>query len=254
MEWQSITGTRHWASAEWLQVRPGTVPKIEASRRPGSSRDPQKACIAVVDDDQEVRDGLESLLCACGYDVAPYAAPGDFLASVLCGRCDPACLILDVRIKTESGLDFQRALGLDGIDIPVVVITGHGDVAMTVRAMKQGAVDVLAKPAREEDVLDAVAAAVRLDTARRAERAEMSDLLDRYGTLSPRERQVMGLVIAGLMNKQIAGEIGLSEVTVKIHRSSVMRKMASDSLPDLVRMGERLMVRDPDIGRFHRRS
>lgn len=258
MAWQSIYSTRPLAELGGREPgadAPGGVacavlPKHAARAAPAQKDD----CIAVVDDDQDVRDSLENLLGACGYDVAPFPTPDDFLTALLRRRCAPACLILDVRLKTESGLELQRTLTLSDIDIPVVIMTGHGDVAMTVQAMKQGALDVLTKPAREADILGAVAAAVRVHTVRRAERRQLAELMDRYESLSPRERQVMSLVIAGLMNKQVAAEIGLSEVTVKIHRSAVMRKMAADSLPDLVRMGERLKVRDPEVGRFTRRG
>ena len=258
MAWQSIAfphpptdvGARQLQVAPPRPVTSARLPRQTAPPAPAPADD----CIAVVDDDQDVRDSLENLLCACGYDVAAFPTPDAFLMALRRGRCVPACLILDVRLKAERGLDFQRTLTLHDIDVPVVFMTGHGDVAMTVRAMKQGALDVLTKPAREADILDAVAAAVRVHAVRRAERRQLAELAERYQSLSPRERQVMSLVIAGLMNKQVAADIGLSEVTVKIHRSAVMRKMAADSLPDLVRMGERLKVRDPEVGRFIRRT
>lgn len=206
------------------------------------------ALVYVIDDDAEVRGALDSLLRSTGYEVQLFDSPQAFTASAKPDM--PSCLVLDVRLRAESGLDFQSALIARGMSIPVILITGHGDIPMTVRAMKSGAVDFLPKPFREEDILSAVAAAIRRDRAGRAEAAEIADLVGRYATLTEREREVIGLVTAGLMNKQIAAQMDLSEVTVKIHRGNATRKMAAQSLADLVRMAEALGVRDQSVSRF----
>ena len=162
----------------------------------------------------------------------------------------PGCIVLDVRLPGTSGLDFQNRLAGNGIALPVVLMTGHGDIPMSVRAMKAGAVDFLAKPFRDQDMLDAVATAIDRDRTRRAGERADAELRQRYATLSPREREVMVRVTAGRMNKQVAGEMALSEITVKIHRGSAMRKMGARTLPDLVRMTEALgLGADPGSGR-----
>ncbi|WP_280940484.1 response regulator [Aurantimonas sp. 22II-16-19i] len=194
--------------------------------------------IYVVDDDMRLRDALGDLFLSTGYEVAVFASPQDFLAGK---RPEvPSCLVLDIRLRTQSGLDFQQRLLEAGERIPVVLTTAHGDIPMTVRGMKQGAVDFLPKPFREEEMLSAVATGIRLDRKRRAEDAAAADLRRRHASLSDRERQVMALVAAGLLNKQVAGRLKISEVTVKIHRGKAMRKMGARSLPDLVRMEEQL--------------
>ena len=196
------------------------------------------AIIHVVDDDDSLRSALDSLFRSVGLAVCGHASVAEFLAAP---REDaPGCIVLDVRLPGISGLDFQDRLDELGIGLPVVLMTGHGDIPMSVRAMKAGAVDFLAKPFRDQDMLDAVAAAIERDRSRRAEQHDEAELRDRYTTLSPREREVMALVTAGRMNKQAAFELGLSEVTVKIHRGAAMRKMGAKSLPDLVRMAQRL--------------
>jgi FixJ family two-component response regulator len=172
-----------------------------------------------------------------------FGSAADFLQAKLPEA--PGCLILDVRMPGVSGLDFQAQLSSHGIDLPVVFMTGHGDIPMTVRAMKAGAVDFLAKPFRDQDMLDAVTNAIERDRLGRVERAENESLRAEYETLTPREREVMGHVVAGLMNKQVAGVIGLSEITVKIHRGSVMRKMGVRTLADLVRKAEALSIPRP---------
>lgn len=196
------------------------------------------AIIHIVDDDDSLRSALDSLFRSVGLAARGHASVAEFLAAP---REDaPGCLVLDVRMPGVSGLDFQGRLDELGIGLPVVLMTGHGDIPMSVRAMKAGAVDFLAKPFRDQDMLDAVAAAVERDRARRAEQDDAASLRERYATLSPREQQVMALVTAGKMNKQAAFELDLSEVTVKIHRGAAMRKMAARTLPDLVRMAEKL--------------
>jgi FixJ family two-component response regulator len=203
--------------------------------------------VFVVDDDASVRDALSSLFRSVGLEVALFESAAEFLRhkipDVAC------CLVLDVRLPGISGLDFQSELARAKIQIPIIFMTGHGDIPMSVRAMKAGASDFLAKPFRDQDMLDAVAAALQRDRkARDSERAAAS-LRASYELLTTREREVMALVTAGLMNKQAAGELGLSEITVKIHRGHVMRKMNAKSLADLVRMAESLGLPQTKAGR-----
>jgi FixJ family two-component response regulator len=206
-------------------------------------------CVCVIDDDAEVRGSIGSLLRSSGYDVRLYDGPREFLAA---GAPDvPSCLVLDIRLSGENGLDFQERLTSQGIDLPVVLITGHGDIPMTVRGMRAGAIDFLLKPFDDEQLLGAVATAVDTDRRRRALSAGAAGLKASYERLTPRERDVMGLVVTGLMNKQVAARLELSEITVKIHRGNVMRKMEAQSLADLVRMAEQLGVRDETIHRFN---
>lgn len=196
------------------------------------------ALIHIVDDDASVRAGLESLLRSVGMEVRGHASADAFLAA---DRPDVAgCLVLDVRLPGIGGLEFQTRLAEFGIAIPIVMITGFGDVPMSVRAMKAGAVDFLPKPFRDQDFLEAVTLAIGRDRMRCAVEARLAALRTRYDTLTPRERQVMALVTAGRMNKQVAGDLSLSEITVKIHRGAAMRKMKARTLPDLVRMTEAL--------------
>lgn len=209
---------------------------------------PEISRICVVDDDAEVRSGIGSLLRAHGFDVALFGSAAEFLDADLADAA--SCLVLDVRLPGEDGLAFQERLAAEGSPIPVVLITGHADIAMTVRSMRAGAVDVLPKPFEEDHLLAAIGQALEADRANRAVRAGSAVLRDAYLTLTPREQVVMALVVTGLMNKQIAARLGLSEITVKIHRGSVMRKMKAQSLPDLVRMAERLGVRDTTIHRY----
>ena len=209
----------------------------------------EKECVCVIDDDAEVRGSIGSLLRSSGFEVALYETTADFLVAGL--PAVPSCLVLDIRLRGESGLDFQERLAAQGISTPVVLITGHGDIPMTVRAMKAGAIDFLPKPFSDEQMLSAIRLAISADRERRAGAVQKSDLENHYNQLTPRERVVMGFVIAGLMNKQIAGRLELSEITVKIHRGNVMRKMEAQSLADLVRMAELLGVRDQSIQRFN---
>ena len=200
-----------------------------------------EAIVFIVDDDSSIRDALRSLLSSVGLKVEAFASAGDFLKGKLPDA--PSCLVLDVRLPGVSGLDFQAELAKANVQIPIVFMTGHGDIPMTVRAMKAGAVEFLTKPFRDQDMLDAVQAALARDRARRDNERSLSKLKADFETLTPREQEVMGLVTAGLMNKQIAGEMGVSEITVKVHRGNVTRKMGAKSLADLVRMAETLGVR-----------
>jgi FixJ family two-component response regulator len=198
----------------------------------------EAAMVHIVDDDESLREVLASLLRSVGLQTRTYASVSGFLNTKLADA--PGCLVLDVRMPGSSGLDLQGQLDGLGIHLPVILMTGYGDIPMTVRGMKAGAVDFLTKPFRDQDMLDAVAAAISHDEARRVAAAADAALRQRFTTLSPRERQVMQLVATGLMNKQVAGDLGLSEITVKIHRGAAMRKMGARTLADLVRMAEAL--------------
>ena len=197
--------------------------------------------VFVVDDDESVREALSSLFRSVSLRVETFGSAADFLRSKLPDVA--SCLVLDVRLPGVSGLDFQAELAKANIHIPIIFMTGHGDIPMSVQAMKAGAVDFLTKPFRDQDMLDAVAAAIERDRGRRKDEQRLLDVRARFDGLTEHEREVMGLVTVGLMNKQIAGELRLSEITVKIHRGHVMRKMAARSLADLVRMAEALGVR-----------
>ena len=196
------------------------------------------AVVHIIDDDKSTREALRGLLRSVDLTARAYASVDDFLAARLPDI--PGCLVLDVRLPGISGLDLQARLAGLGIHLPVILITGYGDIPMSVRGMKAGAVDFLVKPFRGQDMLDAVATALDRDRARRAAEAANRALEERFANLSPREQQVMGLVAAGKMNKQVAGDLGLSEITVKIHRGAAMRKMRARTLADLVRMAEAL--------------
>ncbi|MGC9946447.1 MAG: response regulator transcription factor [Bryobacteraceae bacterium] len=200
----------------------------------------EEPVVYVVDDDEAARAAIQSLLHSVGLRAETFGAAQEFLASY---RPDaPACLVLDVRLPAVSGLDFPRDLAARNAAIPIIFITGHGDIPMSVEAMKAGAFEFLTKPFRGQVLLDAIHKAIESDRAGRHERSKVAELRQRLGTLTPREREVMQFVVSGLLNKQIASELGASERTVKIHRGQVMRKMQAGSLPDLVRMAEKLGV------------
>ena len=197
-----------------------------------------QAHVIVIDDDPMVRESLSSLIRSVGLKATLLASVAEFLKS---GRpSGPSCLVLDVRLPGRSGLDFQRDLAAAGIRLPIVFITGHGDIPMSVQAMKDGAIEFLTKPFRDQDLLDAINQGLSQDRARLESESAVAQLRARFETLTPREREVMALVATGRLNKQIAADLGVSEITVKVHRGQVMRKMHASSLPDLARMSDRL--------------
>ena len=199
-----------------------------------------EAIVYVIDDDAQTRDALKNLMRSVGLHVEVFASAQDFLQSK---RPDvPACLVLDVRLRGLSGLDLQKRMAEAKIEVPIIFITGYGDIPMTVQAMKAGAVEFLTKPFRNQELLDAIQQALERDRTTREQRAKNDELYDRYDSLTPREREVMTLVVAGLLNKQIAGELGTSETTVKNHRHQIMEKMGADSVAELVKMAYKLGI------------
>jgi FixJ family two-component response regulator len=211
--------------------------------------------VAVIDDDLSVREALQGLLETAALQVELFASPREYLQ--VKRKDHPSCIILDVRLPGSSGLDFQRELAGAGIHIPIIFITGYADVPMTVQAMKAGAVEFLTKPYRDQALLEAVLSAIEKDRVRRTRESELADLRRRFETLSGRERQIMALLAAGKQSKQIAGEIGIREVTVRVHRREVMRKMQAKSLADLVRIADSLrgagveIAPEPSTGPAH---
>ncbi len=200
--------------------------------------DNKKAIVYIIDDDQSVRDALEDLLASVDLNVKAFGSTQAFLEHGLVEA--PACLVLDIRMPGQSGLDFQREMARLGIEVPVIFITGHGDIEMSVRAMKEGAIEFLTKPFRDQDLLDAIHRGIRIDMQRRAETGAAAQLRKLWSDLSPGEQDVMRLVVQGLLNKQIAAELGVSEITVKVRRGQVMRKMQAKTLADLIRIADRL--------------
>jgi len=203
---------------------------------------PTDPIVFVVDDDLSVREALNSLIRSVGLRVETFASAQDFLQQQ---RPDAAaCLVLDVRMPGLSGLDLQRELAHSGERIPIIFITGHGDIPMSVRAMKAGAVEFLPKPFRDEDLLDAIREALERDQVARQQRAELAEIQDKYDTLTSREREVIVLIVKGMLNKQVAAELGITEITIKVHRRRILQKMKAKSLPALVRMVEKLRLTD----------
>jgi len=206
-----------------------------------NSRSQEQAIVVIIEDDEDLREGLAALFRSVGLQAKLFASAQDFLQTKL--PDSPSCLVLDVRLPGLSGLEFQSDLAKAKSPTPIVFMTGHGDIPMTVRAMKAGAVEFLTKPFRDQDMLDAVQLAIERDRARRKDEGANRELKMSFDTLTARERQIMSFVVSGLMNKQIAGEVGLTEVTVKLHRGNVMRKMGAKSVAELVRMADTLGVR-----------
>jgi FixJ family two-component response regulator len=202
-----------------------------------------RAVVHVVDDDASLRGALESLFESVGLATRAYGAASDFLNASVADQ--PGCIVIDIRLPDMSGLEFQAQLTRMGVRLPVIMMTGYGDIPMTVRAMKRGAVDFLPKPFRDQDMLDAVMVAIERDRQRRTADADVAEMRQRFGTLSAREQQVMMMVTTGKMNKQIAGDLGISEITVKIHRGRAIRKMGARTLADLVRMAEVVKPKAP---------
>jgi len=196
--------------------------------------------VFIIDDDRGMRQSIQDLVESVGLRAESFATGEEFLKRKRTN--DPSCLVLDVRLPQMSGLDFQRQLAETGMQIPIIFVTAHGDVPMSVRALKSGAVEFLTKPFRDQDLLDAIQQALQRDHAAQEQQAESNDLQGRYHALTQREQEVMTLVVSGMLNKQIASEIGASEATVKIHRGNVMRKMQAGSVVDLVRMADKLKL------------
>jgi FixJ family two-component response regulator len=211
--------------------------RSKSSREPDGAEEP---VVFVVEDDESMRRALSNLFQSVGLEVQVFGSSSEMLKGKLPDVA--SCLVLDIRLPGQSGLDFQAELAKANVRIPIIFMTGHGDIPMSVRAMKGGAVDFLTKPFRDQDLLDSVAAAIERDRRRREQGKTISSLMSLFETLTQREREVLAMVAAGLMNKQIAAEIGVAEITVKVHRGRVMKKMGARSLADLVRMAEAIGI------------
>src|SRR4029077_2233514 len=196
--------------------------------------------VFIIDDDRGMRQSIQDLVESVGLRAESFATGGEFLERKRTN--DPSCLVLDVRLPQMSGLDFQRQLAEAGMQIPIIFVTAHGDIPMSVRALKSGAVEFLTKPFRDEHLLDAIQQALERDHTAQEQQGEIHDLQERYHALTAREREVMTLLVSGRLNKQIASEIGASEATIKVHRGHVMQKMQAESVPDLVRMADKLKL------------
>jgi FixJ family two-component response regulator len=218
----------------------GSQPSSHVTRLPMTlnSNSPDRPLVLIVDDDEEIRSALRELLLSVGIDACCFGSTQELLRADLPER--PGCLILDVRMPGASGLDLQQRLALNGNTRPIIFLTGHGDIAMTVQAMKAGAVDFLTKPVRDQTLLDAVAAAIEKDVSQRAAARRITQHAARFATLTPREREVLGEVARGRLNKQIAFDLGISEITVKLHRGNATRKLQATSVGDLIRIWEAL--------------
>lgn len=203
-----------------------------------------QSVVYVIDDDASLRESLADLFASVGLHVEAFGSAADFLRNKISDG--PSCLVLDIRLPELSGLDFQANLAKVNIQLPIIFITGHGDIPMSVRAMKAGAVEFLTKPFRDQDLLDAVQRALELDRTRRKKQSSVTELRDLFDSLTPREQEVIAFVSAGLMNKQIAGKLAVSEITVKVHRGNAMRKMGAKSLADLMRMAQVLRLHHTD--------
>ena len=214
--------------------------KMQQQRNAATEQIP---AIVVIDDDASMRKALDNLFKSVGFEVELFSSPQEFLQSERPDR--PGCIVLDVRFPGRSGLDMQRDLASAEAQLPIIFITGYGDIPMSVRAMKAGAVEFLTKPFRDQDLLDAVGTALEKDRTRRSGELRLAELRSRYDTLTARERQVMSLVVAGRLNKQIAGELGVSEMTVKMHRRQVMRKMQAAGVAQLVRLADQIGISAP---------
>ncbi|MDM0001091.1 response regulator transcription factor [Variovorax sp. J22P240] len=223
-----VTGWPHW-HVEWFPVH------IHSQENAVPNSD---ACVVVIDDDTEFRESLERLLRSAGLRAQAFASIAEFAKAE--SPDSPTCLVLDVRMPGRSGLEFQRDLAAAGVELPIVFITGHGDIPMTVQAMKAGAIEFLTKPFRDQDLLDAVNVGLARDRARRAAEGSLTALRAQFQELTPRERAILLQVVQGRLNKQIAGDLGVTETTVKVHRSNMMRKVGAASLPELCRMADRL--------------
>jgi FixJ family two-component response regulator len=221
-------------------VSMGSQPSSHVTRLPMTlnSNSPDRPLVLIVDDDEEIRSALQELLLSVGIEACCFGSTQELLRADLPER--PGCLILDVRMPGASGLDLQQRLALNGNTRPIIFLTGHGDIAMTVQAMKAGAVDFLTKPVRDQTLLDAVAAAIEKDVSQRAAARRITQHAARFATLTPREREVLGEVARGRLNKQIAFDLGISEITVKLHRGNATRKLQATSVGDLIRIWEAL--------------